>query len=88
MQIGAQFFTVREFTKDLEGLALSLKRVADIGYRTVQISGTCAFAVQLTAEAPQKTRDLCSLITALSPITRPLKLAEVSITVRAAICSL
>ena len=43
MQIGAQFYTIREFCKTPEGLAESLKRVADIGYPTVQISGTCPY---------------------------------------------
>ncbi|MBE5803042.1 MAG: sugar phosphate isomerase/epimerase [Clostridiales bacterium] len=43
MEIGAQFFTLREMTQTLDGLALALKQVADIGYRTVQISGTCPF---------------------------------------------
>ena len=43
MQIGAQFFTLREHCKTLDDFALSLKKVADIGYRTVQISGTCPF---------------------------------------------
>ncbi len=43
MQIGAQFFTLREQCKTLDGLALALKQVADIGYRTVQISGTCPY---------------------------------------------
>ena len=43
MEIGAQFFTLREFCQTLEGFAEALARVADIGYRTVQVSGTCAF---------------------------------------------
>jgi len=43
MQIGAQFFTLRDHCKTLDDFALSLKKVADIGYRTVQISGTCSF---------------------------------------------
>lgn len=43
MQIGAQFFTLRDFCKTLDGFAESLKKVADIGYPTVQISGTCPF---------------------------------------------
>ena len=50
MKIGAQFFTIREFTKDLESLALSLKKIAEIGYETVQISGTCEFDPQWMAE--------------------------------------
>lgn len=43
MKIGAQFFTLREFCKTPEDLALSLRKVADIGYTTVQLSGTCEF---------------------------------------------
>ena len=43
MQIGAQFYTVREQCKTLDDFALSLKKVADIGYKTVQISGTCPY---------------------------------------------
>ncbi len=43
MQIGAQFFTLRDFCKTPADLAESLKKVADIGYKTVQISGTCAY---------------------------------------------
>ena len=43
MEIGAQFFTVRDTCKTLEGFAETLKKIADIGYRTVQISGTCAY---------------------------------------------
>ena len=35
MKIGAQFYTIRDFCKDTEGLAESIKRVADIGYKTV-----------------------------------------------------
>ncbi len=43
MEIGAQFYTVRQQCQNLEDFALSLKKVADIGYRTVQISGTCPY---------------------------------------------
>ena len=43
MKIGAQLFTVREFCKDLDGFAESLKRVADIGYKYVQVSGVCEY---------------------------------------------
>jgi sugar phosphate isomerase/epimerase len=37
--VGAQLYTVRDFTKDLDGIAASLKKVADIGYTAIQISG-------------------------------------------------
>ena len=43
MKIGAQFFTLREFCKTPEDLALSLRKVADIGYTTLQLSGTCEY---------------------------------------------
>lgn len=43
MKIGAQFYTIRDFCKTTEDFAESLKKVADIGYTTVQISGTCEF---------------------------------------------
>lgn len=37
--VGAQLYTLREFTKTIEGVAETLKKVADIGYTAVQISG-------------------------------------------------
>lgn len=46
MQIGAQFYTIRDFCKTTDDLAESLKKVADIGYKTVQISGTCEYEPQ------------------------------------------
>lgn len=46
MKIGAQLYTVREFCKTSEDFAETLKKIADIGYRTVQVSGTCAFEAE------------------------------------------
>lgn len=43
MEIGVQFYTLRDFCKDLNGLSETLKKVADIGYKNVQISGTCEY---------------------------------------------
>ena len=37
--VAAQLYTVREFTKTARGVAETLKKVADIGYSAVQISG-------------------------------------------------
>ena len=37
--VGAQLYTAREFTKDLPGVAETLKKVANIGYTAIQISG-------------------------------------------------
>lgn len=50
MELGAQFFTIREFCKTTDDFAESLKRVADIGYKTVQISGTCEYEPQWLKE--------------------------------------
>lgn len=46
MKIGAQFYTVRDQCQNLDDFALTLRRVADIGYKTVQISGTCPYDAQ------------------------------------------
>lgn len=43
MKIGAQLYTVRDFCKTTEDFAETLKKVADIGYKTVQVSGTCDY---------------------------------------------
>lgn len=37
--LGAQLYTCREFTKTIDGVADTLRKVADIGYTAVQISG-------------------------------------------------
>ncbi len=50
MKIGAQFYTIRDFCKTLDDFSESLKKVADIGYTTVQISGTCAYEADWLAE--------------------------------------
>lgn len=43
MEIGAQFYTIRDYCKDLNSLEESLKKVAAIGYKTIQLSGVCAY---------------------------------------------
>jgi sugar phosphate isomerase/epimerase len=50
MKIGAQLYTVHDFTTTLDGFAESLKKVADIGYTTVQVSGTCEYDPQWLKE--------------------------------------
>ena len=37
--IGAQLYTLREYEKTMPEIAKTLKKVADIGYKTVQVSG-------------------------------------------------
>ena len=46
MKIGAQLYTVRDYTKDLEGFSKTLEKIADIGYKYVQVSGTCPFEAE------------------------------------------
>lgn len=46
MKIGAQLYTVRASTQTPEDFSETLKKVADIGYKTVQVSGTCAFEAE------------------------------------------
>lgn len=65
MEIGAQFFTVRDTCKTLEGFAETLKKVADIGYRTVQISGTCAYEPEWL-DAELKKNGLKCVVTHIS----------------------
>lgn len=62
MEIGAQFFTLRDFCKTTEDFAETLKKVADIGYKTVQISGTCDYEPEWLAEQLKKN-DLRCVIT-------------------------
>lgn len=59
MKIGAQMFTVRGTCQTLEGIAETLKRIADIGYTTVQVSGTCPFEGEWMKEQLQKNGLSC-----------------------------
>lgn len=43
MEIGAQLYTVREFCKTIPEIEETLKKIADIGYKYVQVSGTCDY---------------------------------------------
>ncbi len=51
MKVGAQGFTVRAFAQDEAGIAETMRKIAAIGYRTLQVS---AFA----PIAPQRLREL------------------------------
>ena len=50
MIIGAQLYTVRNFCKTTDDLAETLKKVADIGYTDVQLSGVCDYDADWMAE--------------------------------------
>ncbi len=61
MRIGAQLYTVREFMQDLDGFSETLKKVADIGYKTVQVSGSCPFSAEWLRGELKKTGLECVL---------------------------
>ncbi len=61
MKIGAQFYTLRDHCKTLEELSESLKRVADIGYTTVQLSGVCPYEPEWINEELKKNGLKCVL---------------------------
>jgi sugar phosphate isomerase/epimerase len=61
MQIGAQLYTVRDFCKTKKKFAETLEKVADIGYKTVQVSGTCAYEGEWLAEALKEAGLTCDL---------------------------
>lgn len=39
LKIGAQLYTIRDFMKTPDQMAVSLKKIHDIGFETVQVSG-------------------------------------------------
>ena len=61
MRIGAQFYTVRNQCQTLDDFALTLRKVADIGYKTVQISGTCPYEAEWLKEQLDKNDLQCVL---------------------------
>lgn len=61
MKLGAQMYTVRDFCKDLNGLSETLKKIADIGYKTVQVSGTCDYEPQWLKEQLEKNGLECAI---------------------------
>lgn len=61
MQIGAQLYTVREYCNTLEGFSDALQRIADIGYKTVQISGTCDYEPEWLRDELKKNGLRCVL---------------------------
>lgn len=52
MKVGAQLYTVRQYTQNEKDLAITLKKIAAIGYEEVQISA-------IGPIAPEKVRALC-----------------------------
>lgn len=58
--LAAQMYTVRAFTQTPEGIRESLKKVADIGYKAVQMSAWGPIAPELLAEYANETNlEIC-----------------------------
>ncbi|MBQ4155495.1 MAG: sugar phosphate isomerase/epimerase [Clostridia bacterium] len=54
MKLGAQLYTVRDYCKDLDYLEETLKKVAEIGYKYVQLSGVCDYTTEWINEKLEK----------------------------------
>jgi len=50
MKLGAQLYTVREFTQTAESFAATIKKIAGIGYKYVQVSGIGPISAQEVAD--------------------------------------
>ena len=61
MKIGAQLFTVRDFCKNTDDFAQTLSKIANIGYKYVQVSGTCAFEAEWLKKELAKNGLECAL---------------------------
>lgn len=61
MKIGAQLYTVHEHCKNLDDFALTLKKIADIGFTYVQLSGSCDFPADWMREQLKSNGLICPL---------------------------
>lgn len=61
MKIGAQMYTVREFCKDLDSFSNTLGKLADIGFKSVQVSGTCQYEGEWLNEQLKKYGLECAI---------------------------
>ena len=61
MVIGIQLYTLRESTKNLYDFSETLKKVADVGYTAVQVSGTCEYEPQWLADQLKENGLKCVL---------------------------
>lgn len=75
MEIGAQLFTLRNFCTNLSDFSETLKKVADIGYKTVQVSGVCPYEPEWLA-AELKKNDLRCVLSHTNVAADPLQTAK------------
>jgi len=70
MKFGAQLYTLKDYMQNLEDFENTLKRVAEIGYKYVQISGACDFEPEWLKEKLEKYGLEC----VLTHVKPPMKL--------------
>lgn len=68
MKLAAQLFTVRKFTQNEEDLYSSLKKLKEIGYNAVQISGCAYNAEKLKKELNELELSVCATHTPVETI--------------------
>lgn len=61
MKLGVQLYTVRKAAENVNDLGETLKRIADMGYTTVQASGICPFEPAWMREQLEKNGLRCVL---------------------------
>lgn len=66
MKFGAQLYTVHDHMKSLEDFEQTLKKISDIGFRYVQVSGSCKYEPQWLKEKLEKYNLTC-VLTHISP---------------------
>jgi len=67
MKIGAQLYTVREFTQTENDFSRTIEKVAGIGYKYVQVSAIGPIPVETVAKIC-KANDICCVITHTNPV--------------------
>lgn len=61
MEIGAQLYTVRDYCRTLPEFMETLQKIADIGYKNVQVSGVCDYEPEWLRDALLETGLKCVL---------------------------
>ena len=61
LRIGAQLYTVRDFCQTLDDFADTLAKVADMGYKVIQVSGSCEYEPEWLREQLKKNGLTCEL---------------------------
>lgn len=61
MKIGVQLYTLHDYCKTLEDFSETLKKVADMGFTTVQVSGTCEYEPEWLRDELKKNGLTCPL---------------------------